>query len=255
MLFGVPTTFIQLLNAGLPGRHLPATRYCFSAAAPLPKEIARAWEERFGHTSGRATASPRPRPSPATTTSAATSWAPSASDRGLEMKIVGEDGGEVRAGAGARSCIRGPNVMLGYWNRPEDTAKAIRRRLVPLRRHRRARRRRLLRDLRSAQGHDHHLRLQRLSGRGRERALRPPGGGRGRGLGRARPGPRRAGGRHDRGCARRSACSDEELIEFCRARIAGYKSPRRVELVQRDSEEPDRQDPQARAERTGELTP
>ncbi|HVR30220.1 MAG TPA: AMP-binding protein, partial [Thermoanaerobaculia bacterium] len=49
MLFGVPTTFITLLNAGLAEHTFAATRYCFSAAAPLPQEIARTWEERFGH--------------------------------------------------------------------------------------------------------------------------------------------------------------------------------------------------------------
>ena len=32
--------------------------------------------------------------------------------------------------------VRGPNVMLGYWNRPDETAEALRRRLVPHRRHR-----------------------------------------------------------------------------------------------------------------------
>ncbi len=35
------------------------------------------------------------------------------------------DGGEVRLGAEDEIWYRGPNVMLGYWNRPEDTAAVL----------------------------------------------------------------------------------------------------------------------------------
>jgi long-chain acyl-CoA synthetase len=34
-------------------------------------------------------------------------------------------GVEVRLGENSELLVRGPNVMMGYWNRPEDTAKAI----------------------------------------------------------------------------------------------------------------------------------
>ena len=30
-----------------------------------------------------------------------------------------------RAARSARSCVRGDNVMMGYWERPEETAKAV----------------------------------------------------------------------------------------------------------------------------------
>ncbi|MFT4109207.1 AMP-dependent synthetase/ligase [Propionicimonas sp.] len=35
------------------------------------------------------------------------------------------DGGEVRIGAEGEICYRGPNVMLGYWGRPDDTAAVL----------------------------------------------------------------------------------------------------------------------------------
>jgi long-chain acyl-CoA synthetase len=35
------------------------------------------------------------------------------------------DGGEVKLGEGGEICYRGPNVMLGYWNKPEDTAAVL----------------------------------------------------------------------------------------------------------------------------------
>jgi long-chain acyl-CoA synthetase len=45
----------------------------------------------------------------------------------VEMKIVdAETGQKLPAGAHGEIAIRGPNVMLGYWNRPEETAAAIR---------------------------------------------------------------------------------------------------------------------------------
>ena len=45
----------------------------------------------------------------------------------VEMKIVDPESGETcPPGERGEIVIRGPNVMLGYWNRPEETAAAIR---------------------------------------------------------------------------------------------------------------------------------
>jgi long-chain acyl-CoA synthetase len=42
------------------------------------------------------------------------------------VKIVDEEGNEVPRGVVGEIIVCGPNVMLGYWNRPEETAKALR---------------------------------------------------------------------------------------------------------------------------------
>ncbi|WP_218510810.1 long-chain fatty acid--CoA ligase [Variovorax sp. dw_308] len=44
----------------------------------------------------------------------------------VEMKIVDPQGVEVPRGTAGEIVARGPNVMLGYWNKPEETAKALR---------------------------------------------------------------------------------------------------------------------------------
>jgi acyl-CoA synthetase (AMP-forming)/AMP-acid ligase II len=43
-----------------------------------------------------------------------------------EIKIIGADGAELPAGQVGEIAIRGPSVMLGYWNKPEETASVLR---------------------------------------------------------------------------------------------------------------------------------
>ncbi|CAG2156475.1 long-chain-fatty-acid--CoA ligase [Cupriavidus numazuensis] len=42
------------------------------------------------------------------------------------VKIVDEAGNEVSRGTVGEIIVRGPNIMAGYWNKPEETAKALR---------------------------------------------------------------------------------------------------------------------------------
>lgn len=44
----------------------------------------------------------------------------------VEVKIVDEDDNEVPAGTVGEVIVRGGNVMQGYWNKPEETAAALR---------------------------------------------------------------------------------------------------------------------------------
>ena len=43
-----------------------------------------------------------------------------------DAKVVDEDGNEVPIGESGELIIRGPQVMQGYWNRPEETQKTVR---------------------------------------------------------------------------------------------------------------------------------
>ncbi len=44
----------------------------------------------------------------------------------IELRIVDGDGTEVPRGTVGEVVVRGPNVMQGYWNKPEQTAAAVR---------------------------------------------------------------------------------------------------------------------------------
>lgn len=45
---------------------------------------------------------------------------------GVMAKVVDANGQEVPRGEVGELIVRGPNVMLGYWNKPEETARALR---------------------------------------------------------------------------------------------------------------------------------
>ena len=126
-LYGVPMMFQLLLESCQP-EDLASVDYCFSAAATLPIQTSRAWQQKFqqpiyeGY--GLTETSPFASYNHRIKFSAGTIGMPIDS---VEMKIVDtETGADCETGQLGEIAIRGPNVMLGYWGRPEDTADAIR---------------------------------------------------------------------------------------------------------------------------------
>jgi long-chain acyl-CoA synthetase len=127
MFFGVPTTFILLLEKASPSE-MACVRYYFSAAALLPPAIEERWTSRFG--------APIYQGYGLTETSPFASYNHLTKHRqgsigtpidGVEMKIVDVvTGGDATPGEKGEILVRGHNVMLGYWNRPQDTMNAIR---------------------------------------------------------------------------------------------------------------------------------
>jgi len=126
MFFGVPTVFIKLLSTNMSGYNLSSVRYYFTAAAPMPVEISQRWHEQHGHVIHEGYG--------LTETSPFASYNHDLKYKlgsigtpieNVEMKIVNLDGMELQPGDLGEIVIRGPNVMLGYWNRPLETAQVI----------------------------------------------------------------------------------------------------------------------------------
>jgi long-chain acyl-CoA synthetase len=126
MFFGVPTVYIALLAHPRSTEALRAVRYFFSAAAILPTHVERAWHERTGqhiHEGyGLTETSPFASYNHARAHKSGSLGAPI---DGVQMRVVDAEGRSVGAGEVGEICIKGPNVMLGYFGRDEDTARAI----------------------------------------------------------------------------------------------------------------------------------
>ncbi|NBV23882.1 MAG: long-chain fatty acid--CoA ligase [Proteobacteria bacterium] len=128
MLPAVPP--IHRALAGLPaGVELPSLRLCISGGAPLPLEVLKQFHTRFpklplieGY--GPTESSPVATVNPIFGTPKAGSVG--LPIPGVELSIRDDNGNELPAGATGELCIRGPNVMQGYWNQPEETALVLR---------------------------------------------------------------------------------------------------------------------------------
>ncbi|MGY1824992.1 MULTISPECIES: long-chain-fatty-acid--CoA ligase [unclassified Blastococcus] len=125
---GVPTMFAAMLHQPDADRHdLSSLRLCVSGGSAMPVEIMRSFEERFGCMilEGYGLSETSPVASfnhPHAERKPGSIGTPI---RGVEMRLVDDDGNEVGGGEVGEIAIRGENVMRGYWERPEETAKAI----------------------------------------------------------------------------------------------------------------------------------
>jgi fatty-acyl-CoA synthase len=131
-LYGVPTMFIaELSEPSFESYDLSSLRTGIMAGSPCPVEVMKQVIERMGMTEvticyGMTETSPV-----STQTRAGDSVDRRVSTVGtvhphLEIKIVDpETGVTVRRGEPGEFCTRGYSVMLGYWDQPDKTAEAI----------------------------------------------------------------------------------------------------------------------------------
>lgn len=126
MFFAVPTIYIYLLNMKDEDLDLSSVRYFFTAAAAMPHEVSDNWRSKYGkpiHDGYGLTEC-----SPFASYNHDFKYKPGSIGHPVingEMKIVGEDGNPVATGEWGEICIKGPHVMLGYWNKPQETAETI----------------------------------------------------------------------------------------------------------------------------------
>jgi long-chain acyl-CoA synthetase len=127
-LFGAPTVFIKLLHTTMNPNALRSIRYFFTAGATMPPSVALEWRERYGkvlHEGYGMTET-----SPFASYNHPRRWKAGSIGMpidGVVMNVVDTEGNPVALGEPGEIVVRGPNVMLGYWRRPADTARALRR--------------------------------------------------------------------------------------------------------------------------------
>jgi long-chain acyl-CoA synthetase len=125
--FAVPTVFIRLLADAGQKRHFSSVNYCFSAATSMASEIVRKWTDAYGLTIHEAYGM--------TETSSLVTYNHMYRHRigsvgtpaGIvEVRIVDPEGNPAPQGETGEIAIRGPNIMKGYWGKPEETAAMVR---------------------------------------------------------------------------------------------------------------------------------
>ena len=125
-LFCVPTVYARLLTLEGLKEKLGRVRYCFSAGASMAAEIVRQWKERTGLTIYEAYG--------LTESASAVTYnhyyrhvigSIGTTVPGVEVEIRDKDGNQVRQGQEGEICIRGHNIMKGYFDNPEETSSAF----------------------------------------------------------------------------------------------------------------------------------
>jgi long-chain acyl-CoA synthetase len=125
---GVPTMYGAMLH--LPDREKYDTsslQLCASGGAALPVELLRGFDEAFGCKvlEGYGLSETSPVASFNHPDKERKPGSIGTPIRGVEMKVVDEDGKDLATGEVGEIVIKGHNVMKGYWNRPDATAEAI----------------------------------------------------------------------------------------------------------------------------------
>ncbi len=131
---GSITVFIALMNAPNASREALATlTKIYSGGAPIPPSTITAFQDTFGQyipniyglteTTSPSHAVPLDARAPVDETSGALSVGVPVYS--TVVRIVGEDGQDLPAGEIGELVTAGPQVVPGYWNKPEETAKAL----------------------------------------------------------------------------------------------------------------------------------
>jgi long-chain acyl-CoA synthetase len=131
VVLGVPAMFSQFIQYAklrkLESLNFPALRIISSSGAPLDPAIKSATEKLFGLVlhNGFGITECGPTIAQTRVESPRTDVSVGRALPGVELRFVGPDGQPVADGEIGELCVRGPNVMKGYYHAPQETASAI----------------------------------------------------------------------------------------------------------------------------------
>jgi long-chain acyl-CoA synthetase len=125
---GVPTMYFALLNHPEAGKYQVSLKHCTAGGSAMPVEVMRAFDGKYGvnilegyglsETSPVASFNTLERPKKPGSIGIPLD--------GVEFKLVDDEGRTItEPGVPGEICIKGPNVMKGYYKRPEATAESI----------------------------------------------------------------------------------------------------------------------------------
>jgi long-chain acyl-CoA synthetase len=128
---GVPTMYVAINNEVAKGGHdLSSIKACLSGAAPLPLEVAERFERYSGgrlvEGYGLSECSPVALANPIYGKRKAGTIGMPLPDTLARVVDAADPDSVPPAGEPGELAIKGPQVMLGYWNRPEESAQVLR---------------------------------------------------------------------------------------------------------------------------------
>ena len=128
----VPTLYVALLgHPRLPRVNMRGIQACLSGAAPLPVEVRRRWEsltggrlvEGYGLTEASTVVSANPLTRDGVVKEGVGLPFPDTDVRIVDLETGTRD---LPLGEAGELLVRGPQLMKGYWNQPEETAATLR---------------------------------------------------------------------------------------------------------------------------------
>lgn len=127
MMPAVPTIFMAIMNhPKLKDFNVSSLRFCISGGAPLPLEVKLKFEQLTGcnvvEGYGLSEASPVVTCNPIDGPVVPGSIGPPLPQTIVSLRDISDPTKEVARGERGELCIKGPQVMKGYWMKPEETA-------------------------------------------------------------------------------------------------------------------------------------
>ena len=127
---GVPTLYTAIANAAeKKGYDLSFIRICLSGGAPLPEEVRVRFERLTGcvlvEGYGLSETSPVVSVNPPGDKGKPGSVGLPVAGTKVEIRSIDDPTKLMPAGERGEVCVRGPQVMAGYWNRPDETANVM----------------------------------------------------------------------------------------------------------------------------------
>jgi long-chain acyl-CoA synthetase len=124
---GVPTMFIAMLNhPKLASFDLSSLKYCLSGGAPLPIDVKERFEKVTGckvvEAYGLSEASPGVTCNPVEGPVKSGSIGQPLPGTIVSLRDLADPAREVALGEKGEICVKGPQVMKGFWKKPEETA-------------------------------------------------------------------------------------------------------------------------------------